>query len=153
MTINKREMLAGTIILFIGLAALLIAYDYNIGTARRMGPGYFPLALSTMLSAVGALLIGASISSRPKSLSTKSFPSVSWRPMTAIFFSLGGFMAGMYIGGLLPAIVLTVLISSLADKNSTWKGVAALVITVPLAAWLIFNQGLGLPIPFLELRR
>ncbi|MFQ3789563.1 tripartite tricarboxylate transporter TctB family protein [Halomonas sp. A29] len=153
MTINKREMIAGSIILLIGMAGLFIIYDYNIGTARRMGPGYLPLALSLMLSAVGALIIVTSITALPRNLSNKSFPSVSWRPMTAIFFSLGGFMAGMYLGGLLPAIVLTILISSIADKNSTWTGVIALLITVPFAAWLIFNQGLGLPIPFLELRR
>ena len=72
--------------------------------------------------------------------------------MLVIFISLIGFMLGMYLGGLLPAIVLTIAISSLADKKSTWKDVLLLAGLVPLAAWLIFNQALSLPIPFLEWR-
>lgn len=147
MSINRKEVAAGLLILLIGLAALLIVTDYNIGTARRMGPGYFPLILSGLLSLVGALIIVTGIKSKAKSL-----PNVSWRPMVVIFISLAGFMLGMSLGGLLPAIVLTIAISSMADKNSTWKDVAILTALVPLAAWLIFNQGLSLPIPFLEWR-
>lgn len=147
MSINRKEMAAGLLILLIGLAALLIVTDYNIGTARRMGPGYFPLILSGLLSVVGALIMVAGIKSEAKSL-----PNVSWQPMVVIFISLLGFMLGMFLAGLLPAIVLTVAISSMADKNSTWKDVALLAALVPLAAWLIFNQGLSLPIPFLEWR-
>lgn len=147
MSINRKEVAAGLLILLIGLAALLIVTDYNIGTARRMGPGYFPLILSGLLSSVGALIVVTGIKSKAKGL-----PNVSWRPMVVIFISLAGFMLGMLLGGLLPAIVLTIAISSMADKNSTWKDVAILTALVPLAAWLIFNQGLSLPIPFLEWR-
>tara|TARA_R110002012_G_scaffold199066_1_gene367961 strand:- start:88 stop:534 length:447 start_codon:yes stop_codon:yes gene_type:complete len=147
MSINKKEIAAGFLMLLIGVAALLIVSDYNIGSARRMGPGYFPLILSGLLSLVGVLIIVTGVKSDAKSL-----PNVSWRPMLVIFISLIGFMLGMYLGGLLPAIVLTIAISSLADKKSTWKDVLLLAGLVPLAAWLIFNQALSLPIPFLEWR-
>lgn len=147
MSVNKREIGAGFFMLLIGVAALIIVSDYNIGSARRMGPGYFPFILSGLLSLVGALIIVTGIKSEAKNL-----PNVSWRPMVIIFISLIGFMLGMYLGGLLPAIVLTIAISSLADKKSTWKDVLLLAGLVPLAAWLVFNQGLSLPIPFLEWR-
>lgn len=147
MSINKKEVAAGFLMLLIGLAALLIVSDYNIGSARRMGLGYFPLILSGLLSLVGVLIIVTGVKSDAKSL-----PNVSWRPMVVIFISLFGFMLGMYLGGLLPAIVLTIAISSLADKKSTWKDVLLLAGLVPVAAWLIFNQALSLPIPFLEWR-
>ena len=50
-------------VMFCGFAAtaLSAARGYSLGSAGRMGPGYFPLLLASLLGALGAVLIGRSI--------------------------------------------------------------------------------------------
>src|SRR5258706_897254 len=50
-------------VMFCGFAAtaLAAARGYSLGSAGRMGPGYFPLLLASLLGALGAVLIGRSI--------------------------------------------------------------------------------------------
>ena len=50
-------------VMFCGFAAIALfaARGYSLGSAGRMGPGYFPLLLASLLGALGAVLIGRSI--------------------------------------------------------------------------------------------
>ena len=41
---GNKDFLAGLLLLAIGIAAATIARDYPMGSAMRMGPGYFPRA-------------------------------------------------------------------------------------------------------------
>ena len=50
---NARDLLAGLLFLAFGLAFLLVAQNYPLGSARRMGPAYFPVVLSLILIGVG----------------------------------------------------------------------------------------------------
>ena len=54
---KPKDFLAGLLFLAIGSGALLQAQDYALGTARRMGPGYFPTLLSGILCALALILI------------------------------------------------------------------------------------------------
>ena len=53
---NPRDFLAGLLFMSFGAAALAMSQSYAIGTAARMGPGYFPRALGILLIVLGALL-------------------------------------------------------------------------------------------------
>ena len=50
-------------VMFCGFAAVAIfsARGYALGTAGKMGPGYFPLLLAVLLAALGATLIARSV--------------------------------------------------------------------------------------------
>ena len=50
-------------VMFCGFAvvAILAARGYSLGTAGKMGSGYFPLLLGGLLAALGAVLIGRSL--------------------------------------------------------------------------------------------
>ncbi len=50
-------------VMFCGFAAvaLLAARGYALGTAGKMGPGYFPLLLGGVLAGLGLILIGRSL--------------------------------------------------------------------------------------------
>src|SRR5690606_8490719 len=50
MTFNRSDLGAGAIFIAIGLGfAAITLLELDIGTARRMGPGYFPIMLSGIL--------------------------------------------------------------------------------------------------------
>src|SRR5436305_14393163 len=50
---NAKDLLAGGLFLVFGAAFLVLAQNYPLGSARRMGPAYFPVVLSLILIAVG----------------------------------------------------------------------------------------------------
>ena len=50
---NNKRFLAGLMFLAIGAVAIWMAQDYPIGSALRMGPGYFPIVLSGIMILFG----------------------------------------------------------------------------------------------------
>ena len=66
-------------VMFCGFAAvaILAAYGYSLGSAGKMGPGYFPLLLAALLAVLGATLIARSVvlSGENRSRTKRSRPS------------------------------------------------------------------------------
>jgi hypothetical protein len=52
---NKKDFVGGLVFVFFGAGALFMARNYRIGTAFRMGPGYFPVVLASLLLVIGLL--------------------------------------------------------------------------------------------------
>jgi hypothetical protein len=52
---NTRDFYAGLLFVAFGVVALVMAQSYSIGTAARMGPGYFPRLLGILLIGLGAV--------------------------------------------------------------------------------------------------
>ena len=53
---SPRDFCAGLIFLFFGALAAYIARDYPMGSAVRMGPGYFPYLLGILLALLGMVI-------------------------------------------------------------------------------------------------
>ena len=47
---NPRDFWAGVMFLVVGGLFAGIAFTYKLGTAARMGPGYFPLMLGILMA-------------------------------------------------------------------------------------------------------
>jgi hypothetical protein len=50
---NANDLGAGLIYLAVGTAGLVLSPRYGMGSALRMGPGYFPAVLSGLLALIG----------------------------------------------------------------------------------------------------
>jgi hypothetical protein len=50
---NGKDFYAGLFFFFIGIVTVLEARGYSVGTARNMGPGYFPILLGYLLLMIG----------------------------------------------------------------------------------------------------
>ena len=60
---HAQDFWSGILFLAIGLLGVLFSRDYAMGTAARMGPGYFPTLLSGILAALGVIIaLGAMMS-------------------------------------------------------------------------------------------
>ena len=55
--VNRKDVLGGGLMLLLGLGAAFQASHYELGSLRRMGPGYFPLALGVILAVTAALIL------------------------------------------------------------------------------------------------
>src|SRR5690606_15795292 len=54
---NQQDFWAGVMFTLIGVLFAFFSTSYEVGTAARMGPGYFPLVLGILLAVLG-LIIG-----------------------------------------------------------------------------------------------
>lgn len=77
---NRQDFWSGVMFIALGLGFAWQASSYQMGTAARMGPGYFPFWLGIVLALLGAIVLLGSLSRRPmKPTSTSSTgASCSW---------------------------------------------------------------------------
>jgi len=57
MILSQKDFFAGLLYAVVGGAFAIGATGYNLGTAARMGPGYFPLMLGVLLGVIGLYIM------------------------------------------------------------------------------------------------
>ena len=72
MTRNPKDFWTGLLYIFFGASAIFIARDYNMGTALRMGPAFFPTILGAVLAVIGAIAVIRSFSPARRSAGFRS---------------------------------------------------------------------------------
>jgi len=139
---HPKDFWAGVLFIAFGGAACVIALDYAMGTAARMGPGYFPRVLGLMLCALGALLVLRSFKLQGAPL---SFPT--FKPLAIVLASV--LLFGLVVNkvGLVIATLLLVLVASTASHEYRWR--ESIVAAIALAVFVVvaFRYGLGLQLP------
>src|SRR5262245_1360174 len=143
--LNVKDLLAGMLFLAVGLAFLLLAQRYPMGSARRMGPGYFPQLLSL-------LLIGIGLATALRAAFTRAPPVGGIALKALLLLSLAVVAFGVIVerGGLAIAIVALVLISSAASHSFRLPQALALALALAAFSALLFGYALGLPFPILR---
>lgn len=138
---SQADFLAGLLFVAFGVAAMLLATNYPAGEVRRMGPGYFPMLLGALLTALGAL-----ISLRALWLRGVPIGRLALRPMLLVSGAILGFALGITYLGLIPAAVAVVVIASLANQPFRRREVAIAAIALAAFSAALFVWGLGLTI-------
>lgn len=54
---NTKNFFSGSVFVILGGFFLFNSLSYEIGIASQMGPGYFPLAISTFLLLLGITIV------------------------------------------------------------------------------------------------
>ena len=141
--LKSQEFWSGILFASVGVIAVYLAYDYDIGRPARMGPGFFPLIVGALLIAVGVTLVGVSLVSVGQKVSP-----ISSRVFVAIL-SVIAFAFLIRPAGLIVAVAATVWISSIAGRGFRLIELILLPAGLAIAVWLIFRVGLGMPVPVL----
>lgn len=66
--INAKDLASGIFLVLVALVGLYLNQDHNLGSARRMGPGYMPLMVFYIQGGLGAMVIFFSLFSGPDPL-------------------------------------------------------------------------------------
>lgn len=137
--LRSRDALAGLLLIGIGAVYLSSSLMLPIGSAMRMGSGYFPMIVSGLLIVVG---IGTILSRSVQDDQADSAPA--WRSLITIIGAVFAFGAGIRGVGLVPAVLITALLSCWATGQFRFH--QALLTAALLAAfcWAVFVLGLGL---------
>ena len=140
-SINWTDAFAGLVFILFGLAFGLKSLGLDLGTAMRMGPGYFPMVLSGLLLLLGGLIVVGAIREK----GGDGVGTLAWR---GVFFILPApIFFGLTVRGLgfVPAVFLTTLVAALASFKMRLHWALLLAVSVTIFATLVFSYGLGLP--------
>jgi hypothetical protein len=139
---HPKDFWAGVLFIVLGGAAIIMALDYAMGTAGRMGPGYFPRWLGGILVGLGAILVLRSFRLQGEKIAFPTFQPVVIVLGAVLVFSLTATWTGLFI-----ATVLMVLVASPASHEYRWK--ESVIASVALAIFVLFafRYGLQLQLP------
>ncbi|MFA5522327.1 MAG: tripartite tricarboxylate transporter TctB family protein [Castellaniella sp.] len=138
--INKNEVYAAGLMMLIGLGTVLGSLNYEVRTLARMGPGYFPLLLGSMLILISTLILASPAPEDGEVSTTKLAPQ--FRAWTFVVVGVVLFIVLGKYGGLVPATFMLVFVSALGDRSNSLKAAAGLSAVITLMAVGIFHYGL-----------
>jgi hypothetical protein len=140
---NQKDFYAGAVYLTVGIVAIIVARSYPLGSASRMGPGYFPTILGGLLVVFGLVslvrsffLIGEPVGRLP------------WKPLALVVGAVALFAVLLsYVGFVIALAILTIVSAAASDKfRFEWRAVLGLLALLAFCA-LVFVLSLGLPLP------
>lgn len=140
---GPKEFWAGLMFIAFGLFFLIGSLiNYHMGSAVRMGPGYFPAVLGGILAVLGAfVLIDAFVEEGPR------IPRFHFRPLIYILVACLAFAYLLKPLGLIGATAALVYISAFGGHEFNWKEVTILTVVLVIFSVLVFVKGLTLPFP------
>jgi len=143
-TRNAKDFWTGVIYIAVGSAAIFMSRDYGMGTAVKMGPAYFPTVLSALLILIGSLSVIRAFLKQGTPIGT-----VAWKGLVLIIAATVLFGLIVRGAGLAIALPLLIMISAFASTRFRWQYALALSVGVTVFCILIFQVGLGVPLPIL----
>jgi hypothetical protein len=139
---DNQDFWAGVMLLAVGVTAVTIARGYPFGTALRMGPGYFPTVLGSILILFGLWFVVRAFRS------TETIePGWSLRALVIIPLSFVLFGLMMTYAGFVPALAVLIFGASLASTEFNLIEVLLLTAGLTFGCVVVFIWGLGLPYP------
>ncbi|WP_353148527.1 tripartite tricarboxylate transporter TctB family protein [Pollutimonas bauzanensis] len=141
---NKQDFWSGIMFVAIGIGFALGATSYSMGTAARMGPGYFPFWLGVCLTILGAVVALGALSPKAQEAELEKF---DWKISFIVIGSVALCGVLLDVLGVYISVFLLVFLSSMASHIFNWKVALANGIFLVLFVWLAFIKGLGLIFP------
>ena len=140
-TKNPKDFWTGLMYLLVGLTAIVVAWDYEMGSLLRMGPGYVPSILGYALCGIGIIALLRAFIRRGENIEP-----FAWKAMALILGAIVIFGLIARGAGLVPAVILLVGLSAMASPRAERVTTVLLALGAAFAAWLIFIKGLGIPL-------
>jgi hypothetical protein len=149
---SQKDFVSGLLFMAVG-GAFAYGATYSIGTAARMGPGYFPLMLGIILA-----LLGAVVAFKALVVETPDGDKIgkwAWKPLT--FIIAANLLFGIMIGGLpsiglppmglIAGIFALTIVASLAGETFKLKEVLVLSVILSIGSYMAFVVLLNLQFP------
>lgn len=141
---SSTELLAGVLLLVLAAVGFFGTLNLNSGQLSSMGPGMMPKITSIGLAMFGSVLIVQSFIAEGPAVQ-----AWNWRGILFVFGAVLVFAATIRGLGLGVAGPLSVIISSLADRDTRLIEIISFALLMTAFSAVLFKWLLGLPIPIL----
>lgn len=143
--IDLKEFVAGAIFMLVAAAFASSALrNLSLGTAGKMGPGYFPLMVAAALA-----LIGLVIALRAFAGQTETINVVGWRGLVLVLAAPAAFALTITPLGFVAAIVCATAIAAWASSVMTVRFSLSLVLFMTALCVVVFSYILKMPVPLI----
>jgi len=136
------DIVGGLLVIAVGAFAVLHAQQYDLGNLQRMGPGFFPTAIGSLLVVLGLFITLPAL--------FRAGPSIklNWTGGFWVLLSIFGFAFTLdYLG--LPISATLAVLASTSAGNLPWRTRIGLGVAVSIITYVIFILGLGMNMPVL----
>ena len=144
---SQKDFWSGLMFVAIGVAFAWGATEYSFGNSARPGPGYFPFGLGVLLALLGGVVLFKALTI--ESPDGDPIGAFAWRPLAIIIGSVMLFGFLLPRAGMLIALPVLVIGSSMASDEFSWKGSVINAVILTVMSWVVFVKGLSLTIPLL----
>jgi len=141
--LKNKDLLAGLMFIAIGSVFFVGAYQYQMGTAARMGPGWFPRVLGGIMILLGAIIAGIGLKNQAKWATTAGI-GWTWKPVVILIVAVLLFGFTLPTLGMISAIILLTMISGFAAHDKNYKELAMITVLMCLFCAAVFIWGLKL---------
>lgn len=141
---NKQDFWSGVMFVALGLGFAWKATSYTMGTAARMGPGYFPYWLGILMALLGLFIALGSLRAKAEQTEIGSF---DFKILGIIVLAVVLFGVLLKPAGLIVSLFVLVIVSSMASHEHSWKVSILNAIFLTIMCWAAFVKGLGLVFP------
>ncbi|MEN7531451.1 tripartite tricarboxylate transporter TctB family protein [Cupriavidus sp. DL-D2] len=141
---RQTDFLSGLMFIAVGLAFSWVARGYTMGTAARMGPGYFPFWLGIVLALLGVGVAVGSVSAKAEAdrMARWDIKTLLWVLGSVVLFGLILKPLGMVL-----SVLVLVLVSSMASHEFSWKGAILNAVVLVIISTFAFVYGINLQMP------
>ena len=147
---NAKDFWSGVMFIAFGLFFAGFARQYDMGTAARMGPAYFPTVLGLLLMAIGAFVAFKGLrAEHDEGHAHGQVDKFHFKPLGFVLGAVIAFGLLLRPAGLIVALLALIFVSSLGSGEFKLKEILPLAIGLCLLVLAVFIWGLGLTIPVL----
>jgi hypothetical protein len=143
---DAKDFWSGVMFAAFGLGFVVFARQYDMGTAARMGPAFFPTVLGGLL-----LLLGVVVSIKGLTVPTNDgkLAQFHFKPLILVLGAVVAFGLLLRPAGLLVSIAALVVISSLGGDEFKLRDVLLLTVGLSILVLVVFIYGLAMTVPVL----
>ncbi|ROR26491.1 tripartite tricarboxylate transporter TctB family protein [Comamonas sp. BIGb0124] len=132
---DTHDLLGGLAMLAAGVFFAVYGSRYNMGTAARMGPGYFPVILGWLLAVLG-LLVALPAWWRQGSPIVVQWRNLFWSVASVVLFAVSLRLLGMalatFVSCLLALVPVTMPLKTRFILSAVISGLTVLIFAVGL---------------------
>lgn len=140
---HPKDFWSGVMFLALGLAFVGFAQDYQMGSAQRMGPAYFPTVLGGLLAVLGLII---AIKGLARAEPDGAIERFYFGPLAIVLASVALFGFLLRPAGLVVALLVLIGLSAYASHEFRAREMVPLALFLVALVLAVFIWGLGLVI-------
>lgn len=146
--VDRVDLLTGAILLAFGAAVCAGSLEYDLGSLRRMGPGYAPLLLGAILCMLSVAILASSFRrAQPAKRRQREAPNKGvLRPLILLPLSILSFAFLLEQAGFAPAVFVAVTMAGLAERRNRLGVILLIAAATVLFTAAVFVYALGIPV-------
>ncbi len=141
---NHRDLWAGVMFFAFGMLFVVLSPQYHVGTAAKMGPGFFPLMLGGLLAFLGLIIFAGAFAKGNDEL---RLTPIGFREIGLILGSVALFGALLPSMGIVVALIVLLGVSALASHDFSLRDTLIAIVVLALFSYLVFVKGLAIQFP------